>query len=84
MRTERGSGPRFEEWKAKGGPMPVDPTPQGGEVTREPPEPRYPEPKPVAREQSRPAAGSVCGEAEAPRDRPRVDPLTGAGEDVAG
>jgi hypothetical protein len=68
---------------AKGILMPIDPTPQGSQVTRELPEPQYPEPKPQAEDrQRRPAP-------EADRDQPdpagaRVDPLTGAGEDIAG
>jgi hypothetical protein len=62
--------------------MPIDPTPQCGAVTRELPEPEYPEPKPQAEEGRRP--GRDGDDAAAGSDRPRVDPLTGAGEDIAG
>jgi hypothetical protein len=70
---------------AKGALMPIDPTPQGGEVTRELPEAEYPEPKPQGEDRNgHPAADADRDKGDAPSAKPRTDPLTGAGEDIAG
>jgi hypothetical protein len=83
--TEAGLPARFQECEVKGALMPIDPTPQGGEVTRKTPEPEYPEPKPQGADRTRNGeAGADRDERGAPSDRPREDPLTGAGEDIAG
>jgi hypothetical protein len=68
---------------AKESSMPIDPTPQGGELTRELPQPEYPEPRPEG-EDRHTGADADRAKADAPGDRPRTDPLTGAGEDIAG
>lgn len=65
---------------------PTDPTPQADQVMHESDEPRFPEPSAGAGR-----GGSEGRSADADRDegdgpeaRARVDPITGAGEDIAG
>jgi hypothetical protein len=81
LRAEAGPHRGFEKWVSKGSLMPIDPTPQGGELTREPSAPEFPQPKPAGEDRPRsPNADADSGKA----DRPRTDPPTGAGEDIAG
>lgn len=62
--------------------MPTDPTPHAGQVMERPPEPEYPEPKPDATGGDRPDEPEQSDRRSGQPSR--VDPLTGAGEDIAG
>ena len=68
---------------------PADTTPHGKEIMHAPPEPKYPEPKP-GEESDEPVRGQPNADSEsrgdggAATDAAAVDPVTGAGEDIAG
>lgn len=65
---------------------PIDPSPHAGEVMRQPSQPRYPEPKPD-RQRDEPARGQPterAGSGSAVPGQEKTDPVTGAGEDIAG
>ncbi len=64
---------------------PIDPSPHAGEVMHQPSQPRYPQPKPGRQsddtvDQPSDRAGREGGSA----GEPKTDPVTGAGEDIAG
>lgn len=65
---------------------PIDPTPQGGEVTRERDEPQFPQRVPAAQGDGadRPQADADRDKGDGPEASARIDPITGAGENVAG
>lgn len=67
---------------------PTDPTPQGGEVTHERDEPQFPERVPAAQGdgtgRERPNADADRDKGDGPDASARIDPITGAGDNIAG
>lgn len=63
---------------------PIDRTPDDGEVLHQPVQPPFPESKPGRERQDETRGQPAADPGRGAPAGPRVDPLTGAGEDVAG